>query len=281
MDDQELFQQHHRADRQQSRQRLVGLLELAAEDCAALAGAQVAADQRGGASAQALGHLAELDSDLVAGQQPRLGRLGQRHPRPDEQRLDARDRGLHRLGDLLVGKRIHLAQHERRPLGLRELLDVAHQNPELFAVVDLVGGGGAVVGQMDVHRVDADRLRPAQVVEAAVAGDPIQPRPHVDRAVIGSNRVEGGGEHLLKDVLGVLAGAQQVAAERQQARVVARYEDLECVAVTPAYVGDQALVRLQPEQRAAPVQPNRAGVSECRDFHRFGVRGSSSVAVTR
>ena len=94
-------------------------------------------------------------------------------------------------------------------------MDVADQHPELLALVDLVGGCRAVLGQVDVHRVDADRLDPAQVVEAAVAGDPVQPRPHVDRAVVVEDRVERGGEHLLKHVLGVLAGPDQVRQTQQ------------------------------------------------------------------
>ena len=209
-DDRELAQEHERRRSAAARPAPCwSRLSWPRKVDAALAGAQVAADQRAGPAAQALGDLAELDPDLVAGQQPRLGGLGERDPRADEQRLDARDGRLHRLGDLLVGERVHLAQHERGPLGLGQLVDVADEQPELLALVDLVGGGGAVVGQVDVHRVDADGLDPAQVVEAAVARDPVQPRPHVDRPVVGEDRVERGGENLLQDVLGVLARASR------------------------------------------------------------------------
>ena len=228
---------------------------------------QVAADQRAGAPAQPLGDLAELDPDLVAGQQPRLGRLGQRDPRAHEQRLDARHRRLHRLGDLLVGERVHLAQHQRGALGLRQLVDVADEQAELLALVDLVGGAGAVLGEVDVHRVDADRLGAAQVVEAAVARDPVQPGPDVDRAVVGEHRVEGGGEHLLQHVLGVLARAEQVAAEGEQARLVARDERLEGGVVAAAHERDQPLVGLQAQQRRAAVEADTPGVFESRDFH--------------
>ena len=127
---------------QERGERLVGLLELRAEaPSSACRRLQVAAHERTGPAAQPLGDLAELDPDLVAGQQPRLGRLGQRDPRAHEQRLDARHRRLHRLGDLLVGERIHLAQHERGALRLGQVVDVADQQPELLAVVDLVGRG--------------------------------------------------------------------------------------------------------------------------------------------
>ena len=106
---------------------------------AAVARAQVAAHRRGRAH-QALGDRAELDAHLVAGQQPRLGGLGERHPRADEQRLHRRHGGLHRLGDLLVGQRVDLAQQQRGALRLRQVLDVGDQEPELLALVHLVGG---------------------------------------------------------------------------------------------------------------------------------------------
>ena len=126
-------------------------------------------------------------------------------------------------------------------------MDVADQEAELLALVNLVGGAGAVVGEVDVHRVHPDRLGPAQMVEAAVASDPVEPGAHVDRALVGQDRVEGGRHHLLEHVLGVLAGAQQVPAEGEQAGLVAGDQHLEGRGVALAHVGDQALVRLQPQ----------------------------------
>ena len=208
---------------------------------------------------QALGDLAELLADLLARQQPRLGGLGERHAGAHEQRLDRRDGGLHRLGDLLVGQRVDLPQQQRGALRLGQLLHVGDQEPELLAPVDLVGGRLPVLGQVDVHRVDADGLGAAQVVERAVARDPVQPRPHVDRALVGEDRVERGGEDLLQHVLGVLLRGQHVAAEREQARLVARHERLEGMVVAAPDERDQALVGLQPQQRRAPVHAGDAG----------------------
>ncbi len=219
-----------------------------------------------GPAAQALGDLAQLDPDLLAGEHPRLGGLGERDTRADEQRLDARHGRLHRLGDLLVGQRVHLAQHERGALGLGKAVDVVDEQPELLALVDLVRRGGAVVVQVDVHRVDAHGLDPAQVVEAPVAGDPVQPGPHVDRAVVVEDRVEGRGEDLLQDVLGVLARAEQVPAEGEQARVVARDEHFEGGRAAAPDQRDEALIGLQPQEWRAGMQPDSSRVSKCRDF---------------
>ena len=166
----------------------------------------MAADERARAAAQALGDLAELDPDLVAGEQPGLGRLGQRHAGAHEQRLDARDGGLHRLGDLLVGERIHLPQQQRGALRLRQVLDVVDEQPELLAAVHLVSGRSRPCSERCTSiESTRDGLDAAQMVEAAVAGDPVQPRAHVDRTVVGEDRVVGGGEDLLQHVLRVLA----------------------------------------------------------------------------
>ena len=110
---------------------------------------------------------------------------------------------------------------------------------------------------MDVHRVDADRLRAAQVVERAVARDAVEPRPHVDRPLVGEHRVERGGEDLLQHVLGVLLGAEHVAAEREQPRLVAADERLEGAVVAAPDERDEPLVRLETEQRRAPVEPGQ------------------------
>ena len=68
----------------------------------------------------------------------------------------------------------------------------------------------------DVHRVLALGDGLAEVVEAAVAGDPVEPRPHVDLALVGEHRRVGVGEDLLEHVLGVLAALQHRLAEAEQ-----------------------------------------------------------------
>ena len=80
-------------------------------------------------------------------------------------------------------------------------------------------------------------------------------------------------EHLLEHVLGVLGRAQHVAAEGEQARVVAVEEDLEGVIVAVADQRDEPLVALQLEQgRAAAEQAGR-------DWR--GVRVEASITRAR
>ena len=110
-----------------------------------------------------------------------------------------------------------------------------------------VGGRGPAVALEHVHRVLTGRDRPAEVVQAAVPCDPVEPRADVDCAVVGEDRVERRREHLLKDVLRVLGRAEHVAAEREQARLVALDERLECVRIAAPGERDQALIALKPE----------------------------------
>jgi hypothetical protein len=95
-----------------------------------------------------------------------------------------------------------------------------------------------------VHRVEAGRDRAAQVVQAAIARDPVEPRARVDRAVVGEDRVEGGGENLLEDILRILGRAEHVAAEREQPRLVTLEERVEGAVVPAPDERDQLLVAL-------------------------------------
>jgi hypothetical protein len=105
---------------------------------------------------------------------------------------------------------------------------------------------------MAVHRVLPVCGGLAKVVEAAVPGDPVEPRPHSDRALVGDHRVEGGNEHLLEDVLGVLGAPQHLATKPEEPRLIALDQSVEGVLVTLPGEGDQVLVGLEPEERGAP-----------------------------
>ena len=72
--------------------------------------------------------------------------------------------------------------------------------------------------------------------------------------------LNGGGEDLLQDVLGVLARAEHVPAEGQQPRLVAGDERLEGGLVAAAGQRDEPLVAREPEQRRRPAQTGGTGV---------------------
>ena len=198
--------------------------------------------------AEALGSLREPQPDLAAVEQPRLARLGERHPRAYEQRLHRRERRAHRLGDLVVGEIVDLAQHERSPLRLWQLADVGEDRPHLLAALHALECPGAV-RLVDVHRVLPLGDRPPKVVQAAVPGDAVEPRPHVDGPRVGQHRRVRVDEDLLEHVLGILRRAQHVPAEGQEARLVAVHESLEGSVVAAPYERDELLVPLKPQER--------------------------------
>jgi hypothetical protein len=105
------------------------------------------------------------------------------------------------------------------------------------------------------------------VVQAAVARDAIQPRAHVERALVGDHRVERRREELLQHVLGVLARAEHVAAERQQPGLVAGDECLVGGLVAAPRQRDEPLVGLDPEQGRRAAQASGIDVTESGGFH--------------
>ena len=101
------------------------------------------------------------------------------------------------------------------------------------------------------------------MVEAAVAGDPVEPRAQVDLALVGEHRSVGVDEDLLQDVFGVLGGAEHLPAEAEQAALVAVDDRLEGAGVAGAGHRDQVLVALQFEQRGTPGEKSAlTGVGE-------------------
>jgi len=149
------------------------------------------------------------------------------------------------MGDLLIGHRVHLTKQQRRSLCLGKLADVGQQLAELLTILDPLVGRGRLDDRMGVHRVPALGDRLAQMVEGAVAGDPVEPGPQLDLALVGEDRAVGVYEHLLEDVLGVLGGAEHLAAEAEQSRLVAVDDHLEGVIVAAAKHRHQTLVSLQ------------------------------------
>ena len=257
-DEKRVPERGERADRHQRGERLAVPAKLGAVVAAALAVLHVEAG-RARHLPEPLGRLGELQVDLVAGQVAALACVGQGHAGPDQERLDRGDRRVHRDRDLLVGEGVDLAQEQRAPLRLGQPLDVQDERPELSALLDLLRNRGAVLVRVDVHRVLALRHGLAKVVEAAVAGDAVEPRPRVDRAVVGQDRLVGGDVDLLEDVLGVLGRGEHSAAEGKEPHVVAVDERFEGPLLPGPDHRDEPLVPLELEQgRTSAKQPDTA-----------------------
>ena len=66
--------------------------------------------------------------------------------------------------------------------------------------------------------------------------------------------VQRESRSLMQYILGVFPRAQKVAAERQQPRLIAGDECLECSGVAASGERDESLVGLQPKERRTAVQ---------------------------
>ena len=144
----------------------------------------------------------------------RLGGGDQPGPGALDQLARGRGRDLQRARHLVVAEPVELAHQQRRALLLGQVGEVLDQPPQLVAAaerrVDVLARAGAVaVGELGRGEAVA-----AQLVDAQVAHDAVQPRLELDRAVVVAQRPVRAQERLLHDPLGVAAVAAQRPAPR-------------------------------------------------------------------
>ena len=167
-------------------------------------------------------------------------------------------------GEVGVGHAVDLAHQQRGALLLGQPADVLDQAREVLAPLRLLD---RVVQRLARHLEDLGRRRrrAAQVVDAAVVGDPVQPGAQVDLALVGAQRAVGADEHVLHHVLGVLAraGGEHLAHVGEQPLAVAVVDRAERVVAAGAEQGEQLLVGAQPQQRSAERNPAQARCVKC------------------
>jgi hypothetical protein len=154
--------------------------------------------------------------------------------------------------DLVVRHVAQLGEHERGALIGREAAEVAEQGAQVVPALDLVR---EVLGRRLDGLVRGALAPRAQDAEAAVAGDRVQPRPQLDRLVGAQQVAVGREERVLDGVLGLLHGAEHVAAEGEDAAVMARVHDLEGRFRAAAQRIDESLVRSQPQEARRDARP--------------------------
>ncbi len=214
---------------------------------------------RAGGLAEPLRGGGELEAHLLAGQVARLARLGQRHPRTNQQGLHRGDGGLQRGRDLAVGERLELAHQQGASLCLGQVADVRDEVAQVLATLGVLLGARPVGVGAVIQRLPALGLAPAHVVQAAVPGDPVEPGADLDLPLVGEDRGVRGREDLLEHVLGILLRAQHPAAEGQEPGAVAVEQHLEGVLVPGAELGDEPLVAVGAQQRARADQAVASG----------------------
>jgi hypothetical protein len=210
----------------------------------------------------------QLLSDLRAGRVARLGRARQCEPRPDQERLDRRDRDLERAGEVGVGHAAELAHQQRRALLIREPADVLDQTPDRLPQVNL-GDRVTSRGAQQRQHLRRWRARPAQLVDAAIVGDPEQPGSERQLTIAGSKPRVGPDEHVLERVLGILAAREHLARVRQQALVVPIVDRSERFVVAGPEQRDELLVGAEAKQRRPEPDPTRGKCRWCLECGRF------------
>ena len=177
-----------------------------------------------------------------------LDRLDQADPRPHEQRFHRRHAGVQRLGELGVGHSVHLAHEQCRALLVGQPADVPDQTLELFA---LLGLEQRVVQRRarDLEDVGRSGHGAAEVVDAAVVRNAVQPRPQRDRPLVGAQRAVRPQEDVLEHVLGVAArAAEHLARVGEQPLAVPIVDRPERVVVAGPEQRDELVVGAQRQQ---------------------------------
>ena len=201
----------------------------------------------------------EVRADLDARGVARLDGLDEPDPCAHEQRLHRLQRDAERLGELRVAQAVHLAHEQRRALLLGQPADVGDQAAQVVAAL---GVGRRVVQRpaRGLEEVDRGRHGLAQMVDAAVVRDAVQPGAQRHRAVADAQRGVGAQEDVLQRVLGVLArAAEHLAGVDEQPLAVAVVDDAEGRVVAGAEEGDELLVGSQPQQRRRDRDPVECG----------------------
>ena len=262
------------ADRAQGgdepRQLAADAADLAAELPAVGAVAQVPARQSARADAAIVGDDQVL-ADAGAGRVTGLVGLGQSHTCAHEQRLDRRDRDPERTGDVGVGHAGELAHQQSRSLLVGQALHVGDQALERVALLQPDHGIAPRVGHRRGDGLGRDGLRAAQLVDAAVVGDPVQPRAQRQLAIARAKARVGAHEDLLDGVLGVDRRARQhLPRVGEHALPVAIVDGSERLFAPAAEQRDELLVGAKTEERGAERQPRPCQCYrrwECGGFH--------------
>jgi len=208
----------------------------------------------------------EVGADLDARGLARL--LGRRQAvaRAMQRRLDGGHGGPERRGDLGIPQPVHLHQ-ESRALLVRELCDVGHQPTHLLA---LLGLDDRIAIRRAGHLVQLARQghRPADLIDAVVVRDPVEPGAEHDRAVVATQRARRAHEHLLQRVLGVgVRPAQHLPGVREEDRAVPVVDRDEGFLVALPEQGDELVVGAESQQTTVGSAPAGRRPIDHRSFH--------------
>jgi hypothetical protein len=183
-------------------------------------------------------------ADLRARTIPGLPAPHERLARLEDERLDLISAYFEHIGDLTMRVVAELKQRQRRPLvgwqPLHVLEHFAQVFPPLNLVCQTVDNRWIRCHVVEIEGVAAR----AQLGQAAVASDRVQPGPQGNLAIAATQCPVRGDKGHLQRILGGLFAAEHVHAEREQAAGISIVDSFESVAFAGPHLGDQVLVRL-------------------------------------
>jgi hypothetical protein len=207
-------------------------------------------------------------------QERRWGYRGRTGPHPvarSAEQLPHRAAARSQLGrDLLVAAALHLPQHERAALAVRERLHGRQDISQSLAPLEGLVGRLYTVGVF-VELLDHPAAVP-QPIDSQVVRNPVQPGTQAQVAVIALHSPKRVNERLLHDVLGAPIG-QYTRYIANKAPPVAVHDDLERSVVSGPHEIDEPLVRLRSQQRTTG--------EPCRCDKGFGCHGATDPGSDR
>ena len=223
----------------------------------------------------------------------RLQHLAEVFSGPREQRLERLGGNLHYFGNLGVTHALELAQQDGHPLALAQRLDRHPDDVANFGLVQLSRGHLAAAGlQHLVERPGAQRAavvrlqrylvtpRPvAQGIGGRVIGDGEQPRREFRPGLVGLPCPIHAQEHLLRQILGLLAVSDQMPQHGQQPTLVAGHQFLEGGGVVVAHLQHQPNIGIEGVSAGGGFADNHG--RSCLSGVDFSDRGNASVYHTR
>ena len=220
----------------------------------------------------------QLLANLRARGVTRLQGLRQPQPRAHQQRLDRGDAHAERASHVRIGHTAKLAHQQGRPLLIGEpayVRDQASQRLALVGLRDRIVHGRA----QQLDHFGRWRRRTAELVDAAVVRDAIEPGPQRQLAVVGPQPRVRADEDVLEGILGVLAVRKHLPRVGEQTLAVAIVDDPEGVFLAGAKQRHELLVGAQAEKSRPNLSPSPGYGCRCGEGGRFHLKPVLTLPV--
>ncbi len=151
----------------------------------------------------------QLGANLATADVASLGCLDEAVASAHEQRLDRGHRGIERAGQMLIGEALELAHQQGRALLIGQARDVLDQAADLLASLSLAERVGQRRDAALERGTAGRRGRTAQLIEAAIVRDAVEPWAQRDRLIACAQAGIRAHQDVLQRILGVVRAASE------------------------------------------------------------------------